>query len=114
MLMNDHEKHLVGVYVTQDEAVQAVEELKREGYDTADISVIGKDADDLDEINKVTGTKTEKGLAAGAATGGALGGVLGILAGVGALAIPGIGPIIAAGPIAAGLTGAAVGAGAGG
>lgn len=112
--MYTHEKHLVGVYDTENEAIQAVQDLKRQGYAAEEISVIGKNNEQVDEINDATGTKTEEGLVAGAATGGALGGLVGLLAGVGALAIPGIGPFIAAGPIAATLTGAAVGAGAGG
>ncbi|PLR96070.1 general stress protein [Bacillus sp. T33-2] len=112
--MFEHEKNIVGVYDNEQDAIQAVEDLKRQGYSTDDISVIGKNSDEVDEINDATGTKTEEGLAAGAATGGVLGGLTGLLAGIGALAIPGIGPIVAAGPIAATLTGAAVGAGAGG
>ncbi|MEH7416822.1 general stress protein [Neobacillus drentensis] len=112
--MYEHEKHLVGVYDTEDEVIKAVEDLKRQGYASEDISVIGKNKDDVRDINDATGTTTEKSAMAGAATGGALGGVLGLLAGVGALAIPGIGPLVAAGPIAATLTGAAAGAGVGG
>ncbi|WP_160718743.1 general stress protein [Bacillus sp. USDA818B3_A] len=111
--MNEHEKHLVGVYDTENEVIQAVEDLKRQGYAAEDISVIGKNKDEVHEINDATGT-TEKGALTGAATGGAVGGLLGLLAGVGALAIPGIGPLVAAGPIAATLTGAAAGAGVGG
>ncbi|MBT2679787.1 general stress protein [Bacillus sp. ISL-35] len=112
--MFEHEKHLVGVYDNEQDAIQAVEDLKRQGYNTDDISVISKNDEEVDHVNEATGTKTEEGLAAGAATGGILGGLTGLLAGIGALAIPGIGPIVAAGPIAATLTGAAVGAGAGG
>lgn len=112
--MYEHEKHLVGVYDTEQEVIQAVEDLKRQGYASEDISVIGKDKDVVKDINDTTGTTTEKSALTGAATGGALGGILGLLAGVGALAIPGIGPIVAAGPIAATLTGAAAGAGVGG
>ena len=112
--MYEHEKHLVGVYDTEHEAIKAVEDLKRQGYAAEDISVIGANNDKVHEINDATGTKTEDDLLAGAATGGALGGLVGLLAGVGALAIPGIGPFVAAGPIAATLTGAAVGAGVGG
>ncbi|MED3563384.1 general stress protein [Bacillus xiapuensis] len=112
--MFEHEKHLVGVYDTENEAIRAVEDLKRQGYASEEISVIGKNREDVTAINDVTGTKTEDGLAAGAATGGALGGMVGLLAGIGALAIPGIGPFIAAGPITATLTGAVVGAGVGG
>jgi hypothetical protein len=112
--MYENEKHLVGVYDTEQEVIQAVEDLKRQGYASEDISVIGKDKDVVKDINDTTGTTTEKSVLTGAATGGALGGILGLLAGVGALAIPGIGPIVAAGPIAATLTGAAAGAGVGG
>jgi hypothetical protein len=112
--MYEHEKHLVGVYATENEAIEAVEDLKRQGYAAKDISVIGKNKDEVNGINDATGTKTKEGFATGAATGGALGGLTGLLVGVGALAIPGIGPLVAAGPIAATLTGAAVGAGAGG
>jgi len=112
--MNEHEKHLVGVYDTEDEVIHAVEDLKRQGYASEDISIIGKNKEQVNNINDTTGTKTEKSALAGAATGGAVGGIVGLLAGVGALAIPGIGPILAAGPIAATLTGAAAGAGVGG
>ena len=108
------DKRVVGVYDNGDDAVRAVEELKARGYDRDDISIVARDRDEVEAVNAETGTKTEEGLAAGAATGGLLGGAAGLLAGVGALAIPGIGPILAAGPIAAALTGAAVGAGTGG
>src|SRR3954451_19831411 len=112
--MDEHEKHLVGVYDTEQEVIQAVEDLKRQGYASEDISVIGKNKDVVKDINDTTGTTTEKSGLTGAATGGALGGLVGLLVGVGALAIPGIGPIVAAGPLAASLTGAAAGAGVGG
>jgi uncharacterized membrane protein len=112
--MNTNEKHIVGVYDTEGEAIRAVEELKSKGYRAEDISVIGRNREDMEMIADETGTKAGEGAAAGAATGGALGGLAGLLAGVGALAIPGVGPIIAAGPIAATLAGAAVGAGTGG
>jgi hypothetical protein len=112
--MYEYEKQLVGVYDTENEAMRAVEDLKRQGYAAEDISVIGKNKGEVNEINDATGSKTAEGLAAGAATGGALGGLAGLLAGVGALAIPGIGPLVAAGPLAATLTGTAVGVGAGG
>jgi uncharacterized membrane protein len=108
------DKRIVGVYDHGDDAVRAIEELKARGYDREDISVVARDKNEVESINTETGTKTDKGLAAGAATGGVLGGLTGLLAGVGALAIPGVGPIIAAGPIVATLTGAAVGASAGG
>ncbi|MWV43413.1 low temperature-induced protein [Paenibacillus sp. HJL G12] len=108
------EKKIVGVFESEQEASRAIEDLQRYGFPTKDISVITKDREDLESITADTGTKAPEGVAAGVATGGMLGGVTGLLAGIGALAIPGIGPILAAGPIAATLAGMAVGAGAGG
>lgn len=107
-------RKIVGVFHTEYEASQAIEDLKSHGFLTEDISVIARNKRDVEAINEETGTKAPEGMASGAATGGLLGGVTGLLAGIGALAIPGIGPIIAAGPIAATLTGAAIGAGTGG
>jgi uncharacterized membrane protein len=111
--MNE-DKKIIGVFRTRDEAIRAIETLKDRGCRSEDISVIAKDQDSIGSIEEETDTKLEEGLAAGATTGGVLGGVSGLLAGIGALAIPGVGPIVAAGPIAATLGGAVVGAGAGG
>ncbi|MFD1705731.1 general stress protein [Siminovitchia sediminis] len=108
------EKYVIGSYDTEQEAVTAIEQLKREGYNEEDISVISKNRQEVDDITEETDTKAPEGAATGAATGGVLGGLGGVLAGLGTLAIPGIGPVIAAGPIVAGLTGAAAGAGVGG
>lgn len=108
------DKRIVGAYDTEHEAIEAIQDLTARGYDSENISVVAKNKDDLDMVERETGTKADEGAVTGAATGGAIGGVTGLLAGIGALAIPGVGPIIAAGPIAAALTGAAVGAGAGG
>lgn len=108
------DKKIVGVFNTEREASNAIEELKSQGFSTDEISVITKDREELRNITEETDTKAPEGVAAGATTGGVLGGAAGLLAGIGALAIPGIGPILAAGPIAATITGAAVGAGAGG
>ncbi|WP_433945295.1 general stress protein [Paenibacillus sp. SN-8-1] len=105
---------IVGVFQTEDEATSAIQELKDQGFGAEDISIVAKDRRHVSSINKETGTKSPEGIATGAAAGGVLGGVTGLLAGLGALAIPGIGPILAAGPIGAALTGAALGAGAGG
>lgn len=105
---------IVGVFASEHDAANAVQDLKSLGYRAEEISVVGKSKADIDTIHDETGTKAPEGIATGAATGGVLGGVAGLLAGLGALAIPGIGPILAAGPIAATLTGAAVGAGTGG
>ncbi|CAM3482065.1 MULTISPECIES: general stress protein [Saccharibacillus] len=107
-------KKIVGVFENEREASRAIQNLQAQGFTSEEISVVAKDRNDLRAIDEETGTKAPEGLAAGAATGGVIGGVTGLLAGVGALAIPGIGPILAAGPLAAALAGLAVGAGAGG
>lgn len=105
---------IVGVFDTEQEATRAIEGLQRQGVSNDEISVITRDRDEMKNISEDTGTMAPEGVATGAATGGVVGGITGLLAGIGALAIPGIGPILAAGPIVATLTGAAVGAGAGG
>jgi hypothetical protein len=107
-------KRVVGVYKSEQEAIVAVEDLKNQGYATRDISIIGQDSREVDRVTEETDTEVVDGITTGALTGGALGGLTGLLAGAGALAIPGIGPIVAAGPIAAVLTGAVTGAGVGG
>lgn len=107
-------RHIVGVFETEQTAISAIEDLKSLGYAPDDISVISRRKDQADLIENATQTKAPEGVATGAAAGGVLGGVTGLLAGLGALAIPGIGPLLAAGPIAATFAGAAIGAGAGG
>jgi hypothetical protein len=96
------------------QAARIVDELKSAGFSNNDISVLLPDKGSTKEFAHEKGTKAPEGALTGVGAGGVLGGVLGWLVGVGALAIPGIGPIIAAGPIAAALSGAAVGATAGG
>jgi uncharacterized membrane protein len=110
----DHNHKVVGVFDTEHEAVSAIEDLKMEGLAAEEISVLAHNKNDFDYVAEETGTKAPEGLAVGATTGGMLGGVTGLLVGLGALAIPGIGPFLGAGPIAAALTGVVVGAGAGG
>lgn len=105
---------MVGIFLTEREAAEAVEELKRYGYTTDDISIVTRDREHAEEILDQHHNKAPEGAAGGAAAGGLLGGVGGLLAGLGALAIPGIGPLLAAGPIAAALAGIAVGATGGG
>ncbi|MBY6036818.1 general stress protein [Fictibacillus nanhaiensis] len=111
--MDKHNK-VVGVFRSEDDAIEAIKELKRNGYEENEISVIAKNNKETKHIHEETGSKAPEGAATGMATGGILGGLGGLLLGAGALAIPGIGPIVAAGPLAAALGGAAVGAGAGG
>lgn len=105
---------ITGVFGTEAEATNAILELKRQGFKAEDISIVAKDRRHISSITEETGTKSPEGVAVGATAGGVLGGVTGLLAGLGALAIPGAGPLLAAGPIAAVLTGTAVGAGTGG
>src|SRR3954465_2009980 len=96
------------------QAEQIVERLQTSGFGTGEISVLLPDTEGKHDIGHVKATKAPEGATTGAATGGLTGGVLGLLAGIGALAIPGVGPFIAAGPIMAALSGAAVGATTGG
>jgi uncharacterized membrane protein len=110
-MMDKHEKKVVGVYDTEQDAIAAIQNLMEQGYHKEDISVIGKN---VDHVTDETGTDAEESAVTGALTGGALGGVAGLLVGAGALAIPGIGPVIAAGPLASGLVGVLTGASLGG
>jgi len=99
---------------TQSQAEQIVTQLKAAGFSANDISVLFPDKQGTRDFAHEKHTKAPEGAATGAGSGGAIGGVLGWLAGIGALAIPGVGPLIAAGPIMAALSGAAVGAAVGG
>jgi len=96
----------------QAEAI--VNHLKGAGFSNNDISVLFPDKRGTKDFAHEQNTKAPEGAATGAGAGGVLGGALGWLAGIGALAIPGVGPLIAAGPIMAALSGAAVGAAVGG
>ena len=96
---------VIGVFDNQRNAENAVDEIRDAGITDDNISIIAKE----DQIQHEGGRGNNDDLADGAATGGAIGGLAGILAGAGALTIPGVGPIIAAGPLAAGLTGIAAG-----
>ena len=103
-----------GIVKSYSQAEQLVEELQAEGFPASEISVLLPDSEGRHDIGHVKATKAPEGATTGATAGGVTGGVLGLLAGIGALAIPGIGPFIAAGPLMAALSGAAIGAGAGG
>ena len=96
------------------QAVRIATRLKASGFTPSDISVLAPDRSGLRDLGHENSTKAPEGAATGASTGAILGGALGWLAGIGALAIPGLGPLIAAGPILATLTGAAVGGATGG
>lgn len=96
------------------QASHIVDRLRDEGFSNNDISVLFPDKSGTRDFALQKGTKAPEGAATGAGTGAVLGGALGWLAGIGALAIPGVGPFVAAGPIAAALGGAAVGGTVGG
>jgi hypothetical protein len=99
---------------TEAQAITIVNELKAAGFSHNDISVLFPDTSGTKDFAHDQQTKAPEGAATGAGTGGLLGGAFGWLVGIGALAIPGLGPFIAAGPIVAALSGAAAGAALGG
>ena len=118
-------KIIGGVFAVAEDAEKAINELKIQGYQSEDISVFAKDKDQVDKIEDETGTNVTaekdgrgknagKGAGIGAVSGGVLGGIVGLIAEAGLLAIPGIGPLVAAGPIATTLAGLGIGAGGGG
>jgi hypothetical protein len=96
------------------QAGRIVDGLKAAGFSNNDISALLPDKTGTKDFAHEKSTKAPEGAITGAGAGGLLGGALGWLAGIGALAIPGVGPFIAAGPIMAALSGAAIGATAGG
>lgn len=102
------------IATTYPQAETIVDNLKLSGFLNNHISVLLPDNEGTRAFAHEKHTKAPEGAATGAGTGGVLGGVLGWLAGIGSLAIPGIGPFVAAGPIMAALGGAAVGATVGG
>jgi hypothetical protein len=103
-----------GIYKTVGHAERAVETLTTAGFANNDISVLLTDAQTTRDFAHEKNTKAPEGTTAGVATGGIIGGTLGLLAGLGTLAIPGIGPLLAAGPIVAALAGVGAGGAAGG
>jgi len=103
-----------GIYQARAEVEYAVDALRAEGFRNTDVSVLFSDNQGTKDFAVEKNTKAPEGTAAGATTGVVIGGVLGWLAGIGALAIPGVGPLIAAGPIVAALAGVGVGGAVGG
>ena len=99
---------------SRSQAEDIINRLQSSGFPTSEISVLMPDTQGKHDIGPVKATKAPEGTATGATAGGVTGGVIGLLAGIGALAIPGVGPLIAAGPIVATLTGVGVGGAAGG
>src|SRR5579885_1446550 len=103
-----------GIYPTYSSVESGVDSLRTAGFRNTDISVLFPENVGSNEFAHQKGTKAPEGTATGATTGAVIGGALGWLAGIGALAIPGLGPFIAAGPIMASLAGAGVGGALGG
>lgn len=103
-----------GIYKTIQSAEAAVDHLLAKGFSNSAISVLLPDDESTRAFAHEKSTKAPEGTATGATTGGVVGGTLGLLAGIGALAIPGVGPLIAAGPIMAVLAGVGVGGAVGG
>src|SRR5205807_9989527 len=98
-----------GIFATRHQVENAVDELKMAGFQNTDISVLFPENVGTKEFAHQKDTKAPEGTTTGVVTGGVIGGTLGWLAGIGSLAIPGVGPLIAAGPIIGALTG--IGAG---
>lgn len=110
--MTTHKDKKIAVFGLFDDRVQieaAIDALRADGFRETDISALLPDLQSTKELAHEKHTKAPEGALAGATAGGAIGGTLGLLAGIGALAIPGLGPFIAAGPIMATLAGAGVG-----
>jgi hypothetical protein len=107
-------KSVFCIATSRVQAEQVVSGLKSANFSNNDISVLFPDKGTTRDFAHEKNTKAPEGAVTGAGTGGVVGGVLGWIAGIGALAIPGVGPFIAAGPVMAALSGAAVGATVGG
>jgi hypothetical protein len=113
--MADKKVGVFGIYTTRAAAENGMEMLVRAGFADSDISVLLPESlGGSTEMGTEKATKAPEGATAGVTAGGLIGGTLGVLAGVGLLAIPGLGPFIAAGPIMAGLAGLGVGGAVGG
>src|SRR5580693_4610810 len=107
-------KAVICIAKSEEQATRIVDDLKAAGFSNNDVSVLLPDKAGTRDFAHEQHTKAPEGAAAGAGTGAVLGGALGWLVGIGSLAIPGIGPFIAAGPIMAALAGVGIGATAGG
>jgi len=103
-----------GIYPSIPEAERAVDALVSAGFSSSAISVVMQDSNSTKEFAHVKDTKAPEGTAVGVDAGGVIGATLGVLAGISALAITGVGPFFAAGPIMVGLAGLGVGRAVGG
>jgi hypothetical protein len=107
-------KAVFGIYSSVEQTERAVNALIEDGFLSEDVSVLMPDQRSTREFAHHKETKAPEGTTAGVAAGGVVGGTLGVLVGLGALAIPGLGPLLAAGPIVAGLAGLGAGGAVGG
>lgn len=105
---------VICIVPTESQAENIVDSLRTAGFFPSDISILMPDTTGVRDMGHEKHSKAPEGTSTGASTGAVVGGALGWLAGIGALAIPGIGPFVAAGPIMAALGGAAIGAAGGG
>src|ERR1700692_2681291 len=112
--MGNKNKSVFGIYSSRSAVENAVSALKSAAFQHSDVSVLLPENLGSKEIATEKNTKAPEGATAGAGTGAVVGGALGWLVGIGALAIPGLGPFIAAGPIMAALAGVGVGGAVGG
>src|ERR1700681_1996837 len=112
--MTEKKTAVFGIYPNVDGAEHAVDTLVNERFSNADISVLLPDSQGSKDFAHEKHTKAPEGTTTGVAAGGTIGGALGLLAGIGALAIPGVGPLIAAGPIMGALAGVGLGGAVGG
>src|SRR6202047_3111338 len=112
--MAEKKTAVFGIYSTRSAAENAADAIVKAGFATSDISVLLPENLASRPIATEKATKAPEGATTGGGTGAVLGGALGLLAGIGALAIPGVGPLIAAGPIMAALAGMGVGGAIGG
>jgi uncharacterized protein YcfJ len=107
-------KSVIGMVETQLQAEEILSDVQTLGIPSSEISVLLPDKRGTRDFAHEHNTKAPEGAIAGVGAGGVIGGTIGLLAGIGALAIPGVGPLIAAGPLMATLSGAAAGATVGG
>jgi hypothetical protein len=107
-------KSIFCISTSRAQTDQIVDQLRAGNFSNDDISVLFADKNTSRDFAHEKNTKAPEGAITGASTGGVIGGTLGWIAGIGALAIPGVGPFIAAGPIMAALSGVAIGAAIGG
>jgi len=107
-------KAIYCIAATREQAMDIIDTLRKDGFSQNAISALIPDHETGPSLGIEKQTKALEGTAAGASAGGVFGAVLGLLAGIGTLAIPGVGPLLAAGPLLATLSGMGLGASVGG